>query len=213
MSRMIDLTGQQFGWLTVLHRSTKPAPVVMWTCRCVCGKLVDVAANNLKRGHTMSCGCRRTSHFIGKRFGKLTVLEKTGETVQHGTTKSPLWKCRCDCGNITLVRMDSLTSGSTQSCGCLVEGKMEKMRKAAGYVGGTQLSRIRNIPETSNNSSGVVGVSLDKKSGKWVSRLTFQGKRYYLGRYDTLEKAKEVRKKAEMEYFGRFLEEQQEQKQ
>ena len=90
---------------------------------------------------------------------------------------------------------------------------MEKMRKAAGYVGGTQLSRIRNIPETSNNSSGVVGVSLDKKSGKWVSRLTFQGKRYYLGRYDTLEKANEVRKKAEMEYFGRFLEEQQEQKQ
>ena len=42
--------------------------------------------------------------------------------------------------------------------------------------------------------------------GKWISRLTFQGKRYYLGRYDTLEKAVAARKQAEAEYFGSFLE-------
>ena len=79
MSRMIDLTGKQFGWLTVLHRSDKKSSVVYWTCRCACGKVVDVAGNNLKRGHTVSCGCRRTAAYIGKRFGKLTVLEKTQE--------------------------------------------------------------------------------------------------------------------------------------
>ncbi len=207
MSRMIDLTGKQFGWLTVLHRSDKKASVVYWTCRCTCGKVIDVAGNNLKRGHTVSCGCRRTAPYIGKRFGKLTVLEKTQEYVQHGSTKSPLWKCRCDCGNITLVRMDSLTSGTTQSCGCSVTEKVEKMRGAAGYVGGTQLSRIKNIPRESTNSCGVVGVYYDRENQKWVSRLTFQGKRYYLGRYDTLEKAVEARQNAEAEYFGTFLEE------
>lgn len=133
----MDLTGQRFGMLTVLHRSEKPASVVVWTCRCDCGKTVDVAANNLRSGHTVSCGCRRVQPYIGKRYGKLIVLEKTKETVQHGSARSPLWKCRCDCGNIVLVRLDSLTSGTTQSCGCLTEGKIKKMREAAGYIEGT----------------------------------------------------------------------------
>lgn len=207
MSRLIDLTGQRFGMLTVLHRSKQPHPCVYWTCRCDCGRIVEVAGNNLKRGHNVSCGCRRVSPYIGKRFGSLVVLEKTEETVQHGSTRSPLWKCRCECGNIVLLRLDSLTSGSIKSCGCQEnEGKIQKMREAAGYVGGTQLSRIRNISPTSANSSGVVGVSFDRRSGKWDARLTFQGKRHYLGRYDTLAEAAAARRKAEQEWFGEFLE-------
>lgn len=206
MSRLIDLTGQRFGMLTVLCRSEKKFSCVHWTCQCDCGNIVDVAANNLKSGHTVSCGCKRVLPYIEKKFGNLTVLEKTNEFVQHGSTKSPLWKCQCDCGNIVLVRLDSLTSGTTQSCGCLIEGKIEKMREAAGYVQGTQLSRIQNISPTSANSSGVVGVCFDKKSGKWDARLTFQKKRHYLGRYDTLAEATDARKKAEQEWFGNFLE-------
>lgn len=80
------------------------------------------------------------------------------------------------------------------------------MRKAAGYIQGTQLSRIQNISPTSANSSGVVGVCFDKKSGKWEARLTFQKKRHYLGRYDTLAEAANARKKAEQEWFENFLE-------
>ena len=124
----------------------------------------------------------------------------------RGNRKVPLWRCQCDCGNTVLVQMDSITSGTTRSCGCLGEEKIEKMRKAAGYVEGTQLSRITNIPKTSTNSSGVPGVYYDKQTNKWASRLTFRGKRYYLGRYDSLEKAVAARKKAESEYFGTFLE-------
>ncbi|HJB25195.1 MAG TPA: hypothetical protein H9662_01105 [Firmicutes bacterium] len=102
--------------------------------------------------------------------------------------------------------MDSLTAGTTSSCGCSTAQKVKKMRNAAGYVGGTQISRIRNVPKASSNSSGVVGVYYDRENQKWISRLTFQGKRYYLGRYDTLEKAVAARKQAEAEYFGSFLE-------
>lgn len=200
------MTGQRFGNLTVLYRSKKPAAVVVWTCRCDCGKIVDVAGNNLRRGHTLSCGCRRTQSYIGKRYGKLIVLGKTMESVQHGSTRSPLWRCRCDCGNITLVRMDSLTSGTTQSCGCLTEEKIKKMREAAGYIDGTQFSRIRSVPKTAANASGVVGVYYDRKSGKWDARLTCQGKRHYLGRYNTIAEAAAVRKQAEAEWFGNLIE-------
>ena len=54
----------------------------------------------------------------GMRFGKLYVLEKTDK--RRG--RSILWKCLCDCGNITYVDSYSLKSGNTKSCGC---GKTE----------------------------------------------------------------------------------------
>lgn len=176
MSRLIDLTGQRFGMLTVLHRSEQPRPCVYWVCRCDCGNTIEVSGSNLKRGHVISCGCRRVLPYLGKRFGRLTVLEKTNERVQHGSTWSPLWKCQCDCGNTVLLRLDSVTSGKIQSCGCMEqEGKTEKMRQAAGFVGGTQVSQIRRIVKHNAVAPDekMIGVTLDQKSQKWRATLTF----------------------------------------
>lgn len=53
----------------------------------------------------------------GKRFGRLTVLERHGSDV-HG---APTWKCKCDCGNISIVGRCGLISGGTKSCGCLAK--------------------------------------------------------------------------------------------
>ena len=50
----------------------------------------------------------------GMRFGRLVALEYAGK----GINKQTLWICKCDCGNKTIVRLESLTSGRTQSCGC-----------------------------------------------------------------------------------------------
>lgn len=50
----------------------------------------------------------------GERYGILTVIK---EVAQIGTKRR--WLCRCDCGNETIVKMDSLRSGHTESCGCL----------------------------------------------------------------------------------------------
>ena len=51
---------------------------------------------------------------IGKRFGYLTVIEKT----KKRKNACIVWKCRCDCGNIVEVRGTSLKNGNTKSCGC-----------------------------------------------------------------------------------------------
>ncbi len=53
--------------------------------------------------------------FIGKRFGRLVVVEPTEER----RTGHILWKCQCDCGNIVNVLGYCLLRGTTQSCGCL----------------------------------------------------------------------------------------------
>src|SRR5689334_14087024 len=59
MGTFIDLTGQRFGRLLVLHREgllgSKPA----WHCRCDCGAKVTVRGSDLRGGATTSCGCFR----------------------------------------------------------------------------------------------------------------------------------------------------------
>jgi hypothetical protein len=51
----------------------------------------------------------------GQRFGRLVVIYFAGRE-SNGALE---WRCRCDCGNETVVRGTRLKSGSTQSCGCL----------------------------------------------------------------------------------------------
>lgn len=45
----------------------------------------------------------------GKRFGKLVALEYAG---------NGKWKCKCDCGNATIVFAENLKRRHTTSCGC-----------------------------------------------------------------------------------------------
>lgn len=59
------------------------------------------------------------SRLIGQRFGRLTVVAFAGRYVSGGRAKSLRWECRCDCGTKTTVFAGGLTSGQTQSCGCL----------------------------------------------------------------------------------------------
>lgn len=49
----------------------------------------------------------------GEKFGKLTAVCFSGTRNRH-----TLWKCVCDCGNITKVFLDNLRNGTSKSCGC-----------------------------------------------------------------------------------------------
>lgn len=70
MSKLIDLTGQRFGRLTVLERSPvdRKAGHAMWLCQCDCGKVCVTDSYALRHGLTKSCGCRMTEyqHIHGK---------------------------------------------------------------------------------------------------------------------------------------------------
>lgn len=58
--RLIDLTGKEFGRLTVIARvenSLKFPKKPVWKCICQCGEEVRVLGENLRSGHTKSCGC------------------------------------------------------------------------------------------------------------------------------------------------------------
>jgi hypothetical protein len=55
-----DLTGQTFNDLTAVRRIGSDAEGnSVWEWSCVCGNIVEFNAHAVKRGHTLSCGCRR----------------------------------------------------------------------------------------------------------------------------------------------------------
>lgn len=58
MKKFIDITGKKFNKLTALKKvNNLHSKKTRWLCKCDCGKLVEVNADNLKSGAVKSCGC------------------------------------------------------------------------------------------------------------------------------------------------------------
>lgn len=57
----------------------------------------------------------KAEDLTGRRFGKLTVIQRASDTKNRG----PLWACRCECGGETTARSHHLKQGGKKSCGCL----------------------------------------------------------------------------------------------
>ena len=70
--RRIDMTGQQFGMLTVMEPAGNLNGHTAWRCRCDCGREAVIRTDHLRIGHARSCGCQKTE--IQKR---LTFVDGT----------------------------------------------------------------------------------------------------------------------------------------
>lgn len=55
---------------------------------------------------------QQSLRWIGQRFGELTVVE-----VSAVRKNGPLWRCRCDCGEIRIVREGKLRNSEITHCG------------------------------------------------------------------------------------------------
>jgi len=58
-------------------------------------------------------GQARNIPMLGKKFGKLTVLERA-----NGLRNGRYWRCECECGHSKVVFGNELRRGSTWHCGC-----------------------------------------------------------------------------------------------
>ena len=63
----------------------------------------------------------------GKKFGKLQVIG-----VHDTGSRKTYYVCQCDCGNVKVVRADSLISGATKSCGC-IKKEQDKINLSANH--------------------------------------------------------------------------------
>lgn len=142
----------------------------------------------------------------GQRFGKLTVLEPA-ENLGSKTA----WRCRCDCGQETVVLTQRLRDGHRTSCGCDKEffGESPAMigRASLTYIDGTCVEMLRAKTIRKNNTSGVPGVEWWTRKQRWRATICFKGKRHYLGSYILFEDAVKARKEAEVRFHDSFVRE------
>jgi hypothetical protein len=66
----------------------------------------------------MATSNRADDPLIGRRFGLLTVVERGEPHTFPNGSRQTRYRCSCECGEVALVLRQSLTRGSTISCGC-----------------------------------------------------------------------------------------------
>lgn len=201
-----NLLGQTFGDLCIVGKSRKRTKMgAYWTCLCSCGYTCEVTASELVSGRKTHCGCKSvknyaTSDITGQRFGRLTAQYSTKKRDAKGFV---IWHCQCDCGSEADVSYNSLMYCGQTSCGC----KKKEHDKALGgfltHVDGTSIDALKSRKIPSNNTTGVKGVYLVK--GRYLAKIVFQHRQYFLGTYASVEEAAEARKKAEEAINGEVI--------
>ncbi|MFD1485408.1 alcohol dehydrogenase [Lacticaseibacillus baoqingensis] len=142
----------------------------------------------------------------GQRFGRLTVIAPSG----YAKNGNALWECRCDCGRTVVKDAYRLRHGSVRSCGCL----RREVLRARIYDNDAMTKRMGDITpllidghgratfvRSNRNSSGVIGVSYEKNTQRWIARLSVGGQLVLNERFKVYEDAVAARRKAEARYL------------
>lgn len=105
-----------------------------------------------------------------KKFGRLTVIERSDDIEREGYKPVPTWRCICDCGNEVIVRGNQLKTGKTKSCGCLNRDKIIE-RNIAGR-------KLNEYIEYDNFYLGIATngdkFKIDKEDFEKVKKYTWQ---------------------------------------
>lgn len=83
-------------------------------------------------------------------FGRLTVLDQAANVGRRTR-----WRCRCVCGQETLVFTELLRSGRTSSCGCLHREKIGALRRTHGLSRRREYGVWKNMRHRCTNPAWV----------------------------------------------------------
>ena len=140
MSKLIDITGQDFGYWHVIERTNNNnSGQAMWLCHCgLCDKTTKpVIGGHLRSGRSTNCGCTKMEkmrqasikHEENKMYGFLYVNRIATEEEKPRHDRAGIyWNCTCTkCGRTNVIILgDYLRNGDTTSCGC-IQSKNESL--------------------------------------------------------------------------------------
>ena len=195
MGKLVDLTGQKFGKLTVLRREGCKGPYPAWRCKCDCGNETVVRGTSLKRGNTKSCGCLQHERKRLKPENKAIYKDDYYEVYNDKGDYFTIDKK--DYSSIRPYRWhrDSLGYWAT-----LVDEKRIRLHNFLlpninGIVDhanrdksnnrrfnlrvATHSQNTANGTRQGNNTSGTIGVSWDKFNKKMVRLFIKRGKTFF----------------------------------
>jgi len=207
-ARTPDLTGRRFGDLTVLKKtdSTRHG-ASRWICQCACGEECIVQGTLLITGRKTRCTGKAHeknyaySDITGRRFGRLVAQFPSKRNDRSG---SVVWRCRCDCGREIDLPYNTLVYTNQKSCGCQKKEHDQKLRTFLTHVAGTSVDILKSKKVPTDNTSGYKGVYFIR--GKYVAKIVFQKKQYFLGTYENIEEAAKARREAEEVLFDSVAE-------
>ena len=204
---------------------------VRWFCLCDCGNTTIVKADALRSGNTKSCGCLNTEIVIQnnkrlkKRYNKYDLSSEYGvgytfknepfyfDLEDYDKIQQYSWSIDTE-GYVVSNKFNGKYNTSIKIHRLIMQCESDKMvdhinhnksdnRKAnLRIVTNQQNCMNRNI--ASNNTSGCSGVHFDTKTSKWVARITYMNKEYYLGSFDNKNEAINARKQAEIIYYKEY---------
>ena len=142
-----DLSGKRFGRLLVLGISPKKdGSRRLWTCRCDCGKEVDVSVSKLNSGHQTSCGCWKA--VLNANAGN--VVKKSIKTDEHRKKQAAISIKRYSDG----WKSPTNTSGYTGVSFSRSNGKFQAYINVGGkkynlgyYYTAEEAAKIRKVAE------------------------------------------------------------------
>lgn len=234
MGRFKDLTGQRFGRLTVIKRienfiSSSGKVAAQWLCKCDCGsdKEVVVITNSLTSGNTQSCGCLQKERLrkARKKYNKYNLSGEFGIGYTSNTNE-PFYFDLEDYDKIKnycwLKNKNNYIMSTSKHNGykaifmhrlvidCPDDMKVDHINhkknnnRKSNLRFATVSQNAMNQKLSSNNTSGVKGVSWNKEQGKWSSQIMLNRKNKFLGYFDNFEDAVKARKEAEDIYHGEY---------
>ena len=227
MSKLIDLTGQRFGMLTVIKRASdyiSPSGnrSVRWLCGCDCGNEIVVCSKYLRNGHTKSCGCFRREA-PKKYLKKMNLYDLSGECGVGYTLKGePFYfdledydkikdYCWCIGKNGYVI---SSSNNKKISLHKLLMPNLDLIDHKDTNKANNQKSNLRaanfvengvNKNNVKTNISGVSGVSYNSKCKKYEVYIGVDYVKKYLGIFSDFTEAALTRLEAEEVYFCEFM--------
>lgn len=196
-----------------------------WLCECNCEEHNQIIArgNDIKSGHTLSCGCyhrEKTSQCL-KKYNKYDLSGEYGIGFAINTN-NPFYFDLCDYDLIKDYCWYERVRNGFSSLQTNINNKMVGMHQLLGYSGydhsnrneldnrknnlrnATQKENSRNRSLARNNTSGFIGVWFHRKAEKWWAGIEVDGNKLYLGLFINKEDAIRSRLQAEAKYFGKF---------
>lgn len=114
--------------------STRQIAGMVGCCKATVRKRLQKSGVVLRTGRDAT----GITDLVGQRFSRLVVLEEI-----HLSNRGHIrYKCKCDCGKLSIAYRSCLLRGHTRSCGCLQVEIARRITKGLGLIGAKAWSRI-----------------------------------------------------------------------
>lgn len=204
-----------------------------WLCECTCPDRthVIVSRNNLKSGHTKSCGClqKENAFIIGsikKQWEPIEIDEYTyGIPLTRGQIalidkedfdkiKNYGWYAHFKKSNNTFYAMTEINTKGVQMSRLILNAHNDVQvdhkdhntlnNRKSNLRLCTPSQNSQNKKMQSNNSIGYKGVYVDKRTGRYRACIRINKKLKHLGYYSTAQEAYKVYKTIAEKIHGDF---------